>query len=72
MREWLVDHLDRAFALIRDGALADTTDTVRVLTGREPRTFAAFARDHAGAFARVPAAVVTGSGGPTSSAARRA
>jgi uncharacterized protein YbjT (DUF2867 family) len=72
MPEWLVDHLDRAFALIRDGAFADTTDTVRVLTGREPRSFAAFASDHADAFARAPAALVTGSGGPTSSAAPRA
>jgi uncharacterized protein YbjT (DUF2867 family) len=54
--EWLVDHLDRAFALIRSGALAETTDVVRALTGREPRDFAAFARDHATLFAR-PAAV---------------
>jgi uncharacterized protein YbjT (DUF2867 family) len=56
MPEWLVEHLDRAFALIRAGAFADTTDAVRVLTGREPRSFAAFAHDHADAFARVPAA----------------
>jgi hypothetical protein len=38
------------FALIRDGAYEETTDAVRVLTGREPRTFAEFARDHAAAF----------------------
>jgi NAD(P)H dehydrogenase (quinone) len=42
---WLVEHLDGAFALTRSGALAETTDVVRVVTGREPRDFAAFARD---------------------------
>jgi uncharacterized protein YbjT (DUF2867 family) len=52
MPEWLVDHLDGAFALIREGAMEDATDTVRVLTGRDPRSFAEFARDHAEAFAR--------------------
>jgi uncharacterized protein YbjT (DUF2867 family) len=51
--DWLVDQLDGAFALIRDGALEETTDCVRVLTGREPRSFAEFARDHAAAFAPV-------------------
>jgi uncharacterized protein YbjT (DUF2867 family) len=48
MPEWLVDHLDRAFALIRDGAMEDATDTVRVLTGRDPRSFADFAHDYFG------------------------
>jgi hypothetical protein len=56
--DWLVAHLDEAFGLIRDGALEDTTDTVRVLTGREPRTFAEFARDHAAAFGLAPTARV--------------
>jgi uncharacterized protein YbjT (DUF2867 family) len=55
MPAWLVDHLDAVFALIRDGALEETTDTVRVITGREPRSFAAFARDHATAFAPLEA-----------------
>jgi uncharacterized protein YbjT (DUF2867 family) len=50
MPDWLVDHLDRVFALMRDGAMAETTDTVRVLTGREPRSFVQFARDHADVF----------------------
>jgi uncharacterized protein YbjT (DUF2867 family) len=50
MPPWLVAHLDGAFALIRRGELAQTTDTVRMLTGREPRSFADFARDRAGAF----------------------
>jgi uncharacterized protein YbjT (DUF2867 family) len=44
MPGWLVDHLDGVFALIRSGALAETTDVVRAVTGREPRDFAAFAR----------------------------
>jgi uncharacterized protein YbjT (DUF2867 family) len=59
MPPWLVDHLDGAFALIRRGELAQATDTVRMLTGREPRTFAAFARDRAGLFAQAGAAEAT-------------
>jgi uncharacterized protein YbjT (DUF2867 family) len=47
--DWLVDHLDGAFALIRAGAMAETTDVVRAVAGREPRDFAAFARDRAAA-----------------------
>jgi hypothetical protein len=35
---------------MREGALAPTTDAVPVLTGREPRRFAEFAREHAAAF----------------------
>jgi hypothetical protein len=38
------------FGLIREGAFAETTDTVRALTGRKPRTFGRFARDHAAVF----------------------
>jgi hypothetical protein len=50
MPDWLVKHLVGVFGIIREGALAQTTDTVRTLTGREPRTFAVFAREHGGAF----------------------
>ena len=57
MPDWLVDHLDGAFALIRSGAMAETTDVVRAVTGRDPRDFAAFAGDHAALFGR--SAVVT-------------
>lgn len=46
MPDWLVTHLMALFQLIRRGALEQTTDTVHALTGREPRTFAEFARDH--------------------------
>ena len=36
---------DRAFALVRDGALEETTDVVHAVTGREPHDIDAFARD---------------------------
>jgi uncharacterized protein YbjT (DUF2867 family) len=60
MPDWLVVQLDRVFALIRAGALEETTDTVRVLTGREPRSFAEFARDHARLFVTPPRAPAAG------------
>ena len=47
MPEWLVKHLIGVFRIIREGALEQTTDTVRALTERGPRTFAEFAREHA-------------------------
>lgn len=46
MPDWLVEHLIGVFRLIREGVLEQTTDTVRALTGREPRRFAEFAREH--------------------------
>jgi uncharacterized protein YbjT (DUF2867 family) len=42
--DWLVRHLVGAFRMIREGAFEDVTGTVRTLTGRDPRTFAEFAR----------------------------
>jgi uncharacterized protein YbjT (DUF2867 family) len=50
MPDWLVEHLIGAFRMFREGALEQTTDIVRALTGREPRSFAEFARDHARLF----------------------
>ena len=50
MPDWIVTHLGALFPLVRDDALAGTTDTVLRLTGREPRAFADFAHDHADAF----------------------
>jgi len=50
MPGWLVDQLEGAFAAIRAGELAATTDAAQILTGRSPRDIAAFARDHADAF----------------------
>jgi uncharacterized protein YbjT (DUF2867 family) len=50
MPDWMVRQLDGVFELIRRGELAQTTDTVRVLTGRDPRGFVEFAHDHRAAF----------------------
>jgi uncharacterized protein YbjT (DUF2867 family) len=50
MPDWLVAQLDLIFELVRRGDFEETTDAVRMLTAREPRTFADFARDHAGPF----------------------
>lgn len=48
--DWLAAHLAALFPLIREDALAATTRTVRELTGREPRSVADFAHDHAHVF----------------------
>jgi uncharacterized protein YbjT (DUF2867 family) len=48
--EWLVAQLLGVFELIRQGAYTRTSESVRVLTGRAPRTIADFARDHVKAF----------------------
>lgn len=50
MPEFVAEQLITLFGLLRHGAHERTTDTVRALTGREPRTFARFAHDHAGLF----------------------
>ena len=47
---WLLAHFDHLFPLLRSGVVAQPTDTVRAVTGREPRSFATWARDHAAAF----------------------
>jgi uncharacterized protein YbjT (DUF2867 family) len=46
----IADFLVRLFRALRQGLDEKTRDTVRRLTGSEPRDFARFARDHAGAF----------------------
>ena len=48
--EWLVTHLSALFPLLRNGLIAQPTDTVHSVTGRDPRPFAEWARDHAAAF----------------------
>lgn len=53
---WLAGEIVALWGELRRGAGAATTDVVRVLTGREPRTVGEFARDHAGAFGAVTAA----------------
>lgn len=47
---WLADQLVILWQQLRQGAASETTDVVRVLTGREPRSVADFARDHLRAF----------------------
>ncbi len=48
--DWLLAHFGHLFPLLRSGVVAQPTDTVRAVTGREPRSFATWARDHAAAF----------------------
>jgi uncharacterized protein YbjT (DUF2867 family) len=48
--EWVADNLVVLFSLLRKGAAERTTDTVCGVTGRAPRSFAQFARDHARLF----------------------
>jgi uncharacterized protein YbjT (DUF2867 family) len=48
---WLVTHLSLLFPMLRSGAFGQTTDTVRAVTGRDPRSIDDFARDFAPAFA---------------------
>jgi uncharacterized protein YbjT (DUF2867 family) len=48
--DYMVDFLVMLAAEVRAGAGSQVTDTVRAVTGREPRAFAEFAREHASAF----------------------
>lgn len=48
--DWLLAHFDHLFPLLRSGVVARPTDSVRAVTGREPRSIATWARDHAAAF----------------------
>jgi uncharacterized protein YbjT (DUF2867 family) len=47
----VADAIVAIFASQRAGSMATTTDAVRTVTGRDPRTVAGFARDYAGMFA---------------------
>ncbi len=49
--EWFATNLVTQFGLLRQGTQAQTRDTVRNVLGREPRSVAAFLRDHAAVFA---------------------
>jgi uncharacterized protein YbjT (DUF2867 family) len=51
----VAEQVVKVFAMARRGAAEQVTATVKALTGRPPRDFASFARDHARLFA--PAAV---------------
>jgi uncharacterized protein YbjT (DUF2867 family) len=52
--EWFATNLVTQFGLLRQGAQAQPRDTVRQVLGREPRSLAAFVRDHAAVFAGGP------------------
>lgn len=58
MPEFVAEQLLTVFVQLREGVTAEVTDTVRVLTGASPRSFAEFARDNAHLF--VPAALAPG------------
>ena len=47
---WFADAFVLLYALLRKGIAAQPTESVKTLTGREPRTFAEFARDHRAVF----------------------
>jgi uncharacterized protein YbjT (DUF2867 family) len=47
---WLADNLVALFRHLRESISSQVTDTVKALTGRSPRSFAEFARDHAELF----------------------
>ncbi len=50
MNEWTADALVELFNFYKDGRADQIRDTVREVTGRDPITFAQFAKDHAQAF----------------------
>jgi hypothetical protein len=50
MPEFAAEQIVTLFGILRQGAHEQITDTVHVLTGRDSRTFAEFARDHSGLF----------------------
>jgi uncharacterized protein YbjT (DUF2867 family) len=63
--EFVAGQIVVVFGFLRRGAQDRTTDAVRELTGREPRGFPRFARDHAGLFRHdsdAGAQVLAGSG----------
>jgi uncharacterized protein YbjT (DUF2867 family) len=50
MQEWTADALVELFNFYQGGAADQVRDTVREVTGRDPITFAQFAKDHAQVF----------------------
>ena len=50
MPKFAAEQIVALFGILRQGAYEQITDTVHALTGRDSRTFAEFARDHAGLF----------------------
>ncbi len=56
---FLAAHIVTVFGILRGGAQERTTDTVRILTGREPRSFAGFAREYAPLFGKEASPIST-------------
>jgi hypothetical protein len=59
MPPWLAEQIVAVWGQLRRWAASSTTDLVRELTGREPRTVTDFLRDHADAFRRRRPAAAT-------------
>ena len=57
MPAFVADQIVKVFAWLRQGAFTHVTPAVETLTGRVPRDFASFARDHAHLFAPTVATV---------------
>jgi uncharacterized protein YbjT (DUF2867 family) len=53
--EWLADAVAELFEVREAGFLAGVTNTVAEITGREPRSYEEFARDHKEVFSGTPA-----------------
>lgn len=62
--DWFADEMIVLFGELRRAPTVAASDVVRVLTGREPRSVADFARDHAAAFGAVGAVGAVGSSRP--------
>jgi uncharacterized protein YbjT (DUF2867 family) len=58
LSDFAAQQVVNVFAMLRNGVAEQVTETVEWLTGRPPRDFAAFARDHARLFA--PDAIAVG------------
>src|SRR5262249_8921755 len=63
MPEWLPGRLLILFQMLERGAGSRVTDEVRTRTGRAPRSFAAFARDHASMFRRASSSATSPTAG---------
>jgi uncharacterized protein YbjT (DUF2867 family) len=48
--DFVAEQIVRVFGMLRQGVAEEVTNTVESLTGREPLSFGAFARDHAHLF----------------------
>jgi hypothetical protein len=47
MDDWLIDAIMEFYSIIKAGRASQTTNVVEQITGRKPRSFSQFAKDHA-------------------------